>query len=89
VNLKEPFVHQFSAELKMLRNAIELCPESLWHEGSPNRFWHLAYHALFYTHFYLSASESEFVPWTKSRPDYNFLHSVPSRPNEPHRPNNP
>ncbi len=46
---------QFAAAIQMLRSAIEACPDDLWDDradGTP--FWHLTYHALFYTDFYLS-----------------------------------
>jgi hypothetical protein len=77
-------VSQYRAALTMLRNAIQLCPESLWLEGSPNRFWHIAFHALFYTHFYLAPDEAEFIPWEHHRREYQYLGHVPWRPNEPH-----
>jgi len=58
----------------MLRSAIEACPEDLWVDTSyRNPFWHLAYHALFYTHLYLSPTEEEFEPWEKGRRGYNFF----------------
>jgi uncharacterized damage-inducible protein DinB len=53
---------QFAAAVQMLQQAIEACPDDLWDDrtdGSP--FWHLAYHALFYTDFYLSDSEKTFT----------------------------
>ena len=87
MNTAEAIANQFHAALKMLHQAIDRCPESLWLStsgASPNRFWHIAYHALFYTHFYLSPSESEFTPWKHHRAEYNYLGSTPSRPNEPH-----
>ena len=43
---------QFAAAIQMLRSAVEACPDNLWDDrtvGTP--FWHLAYHALFYTDF--------------------------------------
>jgi len=52
---------QFAAALQMLRGAIEACPDELWDrrtEGTP--FWHLAYHALFFTDLYLSDDEKAF-----------------------------
>jgi hypothetical protein len=52
---------QFAAAIQMIRLAIEACPDQLWDDradGSP--FWHLAYHALFYTDFYLSENEKTF-----------------------------
>lgn len=52
---------QYAAAIQMLRSAIETCPEDLWDDragGTP--FWHLAYHALFYTDFYLSHDAETF-----------------------------
>ncbi|HVN02833.1 MAG TPA: DinB family protein [Bryobacteraceae bacterium] len=52
---------QFAAAIEMLRSAIEACPDNLWDDradGTP--FWHLAYHALFYTDFYLSHDAESF-----------------------------
>ena len=52
---------QFAAAIQMLRSAIEACPDDLWDDaahGTP--FWHLAYHALFYTDFYLSDDAQTF-----------------------------
>lgn len=52
---------QYAAAIQMLRSAIEICPDPLWDdrsEGSP--FWHLAYHALFFTDFYLSHDDKTF-----------------------------
>jgi len=57
-------VSQIRAALTMLRAAIEACPDSLWNRGSDdNRFWVLAYHALFFAHLYLFPSEKAFEPW--------------------------
>jgi hypothetical protein len=80
MNATEAAVHQCRSNLAMLRRAIELCPEELWLTGSPNRFWHIAYHALFYTHFYLVPSDTEFVAWQHHRAEYNFLGAVPLKP---------
>jgi hypothetical protein len=52
---------QFAAAIQMLRSAIDACPDALWDDradGTP--FWHLAYHALFYTDFYLSDDAETF-----------------------------
>jgi hypothetical protein len=83
MDLHQVVLRQYEAPLKMLGKAIELCPEKLWLQGSPNRFWHIAFHALFYTHFYLSPTEKDFVPWSKHRAEYNFLGAVPWRPDAP------
>jgi len=63
---------QYHASLAMLRDAIDACPTDLWTDGSyVNQFWQVAYHALFYTDFYLQQSESAFVPWEHHRRNYN------------------
>jgi hypothetical protein len=59
---------QFLATLEMLKQAIEKCPDALWDDpADKNRFWHVAYHALFYTHLYLQPTEQGFKPWAKQR----------------------
>jgi hypothetical protein len=74
---------QYHSALKMLEKAIDLCPELLWLATagqSPNRTWHIAYHALFYIHFYLSQTDADFLPWQHHRPEYNFLGEIPFKP---------
>jgi len=83
MEIQKAVARQYQSSLRMLGQAIELCPEPLWLEGSPNRYWHIAYHALFYTHFYLAPNEAEFVSWQHHRPDYNFLGAVPRKPDVP------
>ena len=57
---------QIRAALKMLRSAIEACPNELWNrEADHNPFWVLAYHTLYFTHLYLSPSEDAFEPWAR------------------------
>jgi hypothetical protein len=77
------FVSQYRASLAMLRTAIEVCPESLWLASDcRNRFWHVAYHSIFYTHLYVQAGEAEFRPWHKHQPDSQYLGPRPWAPNE-------
>lgn len=65
---------QYLATLEMLKQAIIQCPDVLWNdENDKNRFWLLAYHAIFYTHLYVQPSESDFVPWEKGRPNVQFM----------------
>jgi DinB superfamily len=59
---------QYHAALAMLREAIELCPDSLWNGGIPPRqFWRLAYHTLFFTHLYTERNMDDFQRWEKHR----------------------
>jgi hypothetical protein len=79
----ETLTKQYLAPMEMLGRAIDLCPEPVWYSTEySNRFWHVAYHAVFYTHLYLHATEAEFRPWHGHRPNYNFLGSLPVPPYE-------
>lgn len=61
--MKEAITSQYQAALDMLTSTIEQCRDRLWTDPRyQNAFWHLAYHALFYTDLYLQASESAFTP---------------------------
>jgi hypothetical protein len=59
-------ISQYLASLEMLKQTIILCPQSIWNTpGDKNKFWQAAYHALFFTHLYVSDSEESFIPWIK------------------------
>ena len=65
---------QFAAAIQMIRLAIQACPDDLWDDrtdGSP--FWHLTYHALFYTDFYLSENDKLFKPMEYHEDKAHFL----------------
>ncbi len=67
----------------MLKQAVEQCPDERWLAPEcPNKFWHVAYHALFFTHLYLHPSQAEFTPWPKHRPNYQFLGAIPWPPHD-------
>jgi hypothetical protein len=58
----------------MLGQAIEVCPEDLWLASDyRNRSWHIAYHAVFYTHFYVQDSQADFRAWAKHQADSQYL----------------
>ncbi|MGD0300102.1 MAG: DinB family protein [Bryobacteraceae bacterium] len=74
LNILNSVARQYRASLAMLRQTIDACPESLWVAPEyPNQFWHIAYHAVFYTHFYLHSTEADFRPWAKHKPDTQYL----------------
>ena len=80
----EIIISQYQATLEMLMQTIAKCPEELW--DSPvdkTKFWHIAYHALFYTHLYLQDTEGDFTPWIKHRKEYQFLGNLPWPPHSP------
>jgi hypothetical protein len=65
---------QFHASLDMLQNAIEVCPEDMWDRADDlNRTWQVAYHTLFYTHFYLQPNEAAFQPWARQEDHYRAM----------------
>jgi hypothetical protein len=83
LNLPRLLTSQYRASLAMLRQAVEICPSDLWlASGYHNKFWHVAYHAVFYTHFYLQDSQADFRAWVKHQPDSQFLGPRPWAPNE-------
>jgi len=64
-------ISQYLASLEMLKQTITRCPESIWNAASDkNKFWQVAYHALFFTHLYVADSEAAFIPWIKHRDGY-------------------
>jgi hypothetical protein len=84
MDIHEIIRSQYHATLKMLLQAVEKCPPEMWKNPQDrNQFWHVAYHALFYTHLYLSRTGAEFVAWQGHREDYNFMGPKPWAPNEP------
>ena len=66
MNAKDVIKSQYHASLEMLKQVVEGCSPELW--DSPehkNRYWNVAAHILFYTHFYLHPTEQDFQPWPK------------------------
>jgi hypothetical protein len=71
-------ISQYQASLEMLKQTITSCPESLWNAASDkNKFWHVAYHALYFTHEYLADSPEAFTPWIKHRDGYEDFFEEP------------
>jgi hypothetical protein len=76
MEVKEIIKSQYLASLEMLKKAIVQCPESMWADPEPkNKFWHIAHHALFYTHLYLQPAEKDFTP-------YKSMGHLPFEPSE-------
>jgi hypothetical protein len=80
VLLRQALKSQYHAALAMLRQAVELCPDTLWTSGNPNPFWQVAYHAAFFTHLYIQPNEAAFRPWEDHREEYQFLETLPWPP---------
>jgi hypothetical protein len=58
---------QYHAVLKALRLAVEKCPDGMWADPADGAapFWRVAYHALFYAHFYSLQDHAQLEPWAK------------------------
>ena len=66
MNQKKVIKSQYHASLAMFKQVIEGCPPELWDAPEhKNRFWNVASHTLFYTHFYLHPTEADYQPWPK------------------------
>ena len=64
--LKRVLKSQYLASLAMFRDAVERCPEDLWFDQRPtNAFWQVAYHTIFFAHFYLQPTAEAFEPWER------------------------
>ena len=73
-SVRGAFESQFKAGLDMLEAAVRACPEDAWDSAEDcNRFWHVAYHALFYVHLYLFQTAEEHRPWSGHRDGANDL----------------
>ena len=85
MDIKPIIKSQYHAALDMLRQVIAACPDPVWlSDTPPNRFWRVAFHALFYTHLYLQPAEDDFAKWPKHRDQSQFLGVVPWPPhNQP------
>lgn len=83
MDLHTIFQSQYHATLKMLEQAIKRCLPEIWDDPQDrNRFWHLAYHALFFTHLYLSTRGEDFVPWERHREEYELMGPKPWPPHD-------
>lgn len=63
-SIRSAFDSQYQAGLDMLEAAVRACPDDAWDSAAHvNRFWHVAYHALFYVNLYLFRKVDEHIPW--------------------------
>jgi DinB superfamily len=72
---------QYHASLAMLRDTIERCPDDLWNTSDhPNAFWQIAYHAVFFAHFYLHRDKDCFQPWEQHQANVQNEDGLPGPP---------
>lgn len=86
MEFKSDLASQYKSTLAMLRQAVEKCPAEMWDDPQDkNRFWRVAYHALFYTLFYAHQSLDDFDkagPWSGHRENYENLGRLREPPHE-------
>jgi hypothetical protein len=76
MDFSEAVRSQYHAALEMLEQAVIACPEQMWNSTEDkNRFWHVAYHSVFFTHLYMAEARERFVPWAKHRQEVVGLSS--------------
>ncbi len=74
VDIRQAIKRQNHAALAMLRQCVELCPDSVWTQGPhPRQTWRIAYHAAAYAHLYLFPDLQSFLPWPQHRLDCTYL----------------
>jgi hypothetical protein len=81
MDAKQAIKSQYLAAIEMLKQAIERCPEAMWNVAEEkNKFWLVAYHALFYIHLYLQKNIADFKPWSKHQDGAQRPGAMPEKP---------
>src|SRR6266849_8800534 len=62
MDVRSALKSQYHAALKTLHQVIEHSPDGMWNDPADSSapFWRVAYHTLFFTHFYLQPTQEEF-----------------------------
>src|SRR6516165_5425320 len=91
MDVRSALKSQYHAALKTLRAAIEKTPDAMWNNSADGcaPFWRVAYHTLFYTHFYLQQDQEAFSPWARHRDEAQFLSSISWENDRPPKPCEP
>ena len=80
MDIRSALKSQYHAALATLRDVIEQCPDSMWNDPGDGAagFWRVAYHTLFYAHFYLQQRQEGFTPWARHRTAVEVLDDIRS-----------
>ncbi len=80
MEIKHAIKKQYQATLNMLKQAIEVCPDTLWNDLSfTNKFWHISFHTLYFTDVYTQGTDTNFVKWEKHKDGFEFLDRLPEQ----------
>ncbi len=81
VAIRDALKNQYHASLAMLGDAISHCPDELWtSRDDTNAFWQIAYHTLFFAHFYSQPDEGSFSPWQGHQTGSQYPDAIPGPP---------
>jgi hypothetical protein len=90
MDVRSALKSQYHAALETLHQAIKKSPDAMWNDPGDGcaPFWRVAYHTLFYTHFYSQQNQEAFTAWVRHRDEAQFISSVPweNRPPNPCEP---
>ena len=91
MDVRSALKSQYHAALETLHEAIEKCPDAMWNDAADGcaPVWRVAYHTLFYTHFYLQQNEERFTPWARHRDEAQVLGTIPWENDRPPNPCEP
>jgi hypothetical protein len=91
MDIRSALKSQYHAALETLLDAIEKCPEAMWKDPADFSapFWRVAYHTIFYAHFYLQQKQEDFTPWARHRDEAQYISSVPWETDQPPNPCEP
>ena len=85
MDIRPALKSQYHAALKALRIAVEKCPDAQWSRAADGRatFSRVAYHTLFFTHFYAQQDQSVFAPWEHHRDEAHAIGPIAWEGNRP------
>jgi hypothetical protein len=78
MDIRAALKSQYHAALKTLRLAVEQCPDAMWNDPRDGlaAFWRVAYHTLFFTHFYLQKDQHSFTPWGRHQDEAQCIGNI-------------
>ncbi|MHC4779418.1 MAG: hypothetical protein ACYTFG_12665 [Planctomycetota bacterium] len=81
--VREALKSQYRSALVMLRQAVEMCPSEDWASGTHvNSAWQIAYHTLFFAHYYMQRNSENFEPWEHHQSENQNPDAIPGPPEE-------
>ena len=91
MDIRSALKSQYHGALKTLEEVIEKCPEAMWNDPADGaaRFWRVAYHTLFYTHFYLHQDQALFPHGRGNATKFSIFPVFPRKPKVRPRPVSP